>query len=270
MNRAIGRAVFWSIGWVVLSLLFCVFIYFYRGPADAVTFLTGYLIEKSLSIDNLFVFMLIFKAFNTPSQYQRKVLSYGLMGAVVMRALFIWLGISLIQQFHFVIYIFGLFLIYTGIKFGFEKKKSFDPSKNPLLRLFPVTKEHHNGFFFYQKKATPLFIALLAVESTDLVFAIDSIPAILAITSDPFIVYTSNIFAILGLRSLYFVLSHLLNLFQYLHHAITFMLVFTGLKMLLSGWIEIPNWLTLTIILFSIGLSIIASFIKKNNDGRGG
>jgi tellurite resistance protein TerC len=265
MTPSIRTALSWSLFWIALSFLFGIFIYFERGAHDALNFFTGYLIEKSLSIDNLFVFLLIFKTFKTPEEHQKKVLTYGLIGAITLRALFIWLGIQLIQQFHFVIYLFGLFLIYSGLKVGFQKSNTFDPKKNWLFRFFPLTHEYHGDKFFFKKKATPLFLALLSVESTDLIFAIDSIPAILAITTDPFIVYTSNIFAILGLRSLYFTLSHLLNVFHYLHYAITFMLVFTGCKMLLSSLIEIPTILTLVVILLSLGASILASIYKEKS-----
>jgi tellurite resistance protein TerC len=207
----IKEATLLSIFWISLALIFNVYLYYVRGYGDAVDFLTGYLIEKSLSVDNLFVFLLIFKYFETPKSSLHKVLFWGVLGAIIMRALFIWLGIALISHFHWIIYIFGAFLIFTGIKLGLEKNTKLDPENNIFLnlchRLFPFVKTYHNDKFFVvsNKKnyATPLLLVLVAIETTDLIFALDSIPAILAITTDPFIVYTSNIFAILGLRSLF-------------------------------------------------------------------
>jgi len=268
------EAVLWSLFWISLSLLFNVYIYYSRGEEAAVNFLTGYVIEKSLSVDNLFVFLLIFDYFQTPRSSLHKVLFFGVLGAIVMRAIFIALGIALISYFHWIIYIFGAFLIFTGIKLGFEKDKKMDPEKNPMLKLFrryfPVTKNYEGDKFIVVKHskyyATPLLLVLIAIETSDLIFAVDSVPAVLAITYDPFIVYTSNIFAILGLRSLYFVLSHMMTLFHYLHYAISFILVFVGVKMLFSDIYPVNNIVALAIIFIALTTSILASLrfpVKK-------
>jgi integral membrane protein, TerC family len=240
-----------------------------RGSEDALSFLTAYVIEKSLSIDNLFVFVLIFKSFHTPEKLQKEVLVYGVIGAIVMRGLFIWLGIELVTRLHFVIYIFGLFLIYSGIRFGMEKNKDITPSGKFFARFFRVTDDYVDDKFFIRKHAklyaTPLFLVLLSIETADLVFAIDSIPAVLAITYDPFIVYTSNIFAILGLRAHYFLLHHLLDKFKYLHYAISFILVMTGIKMIVSDFIKIPNLVLLLLIFTVLAISIGASAFKRKS-----
>lgn len=261
------EALKWTFAWIALSLLFCLGIYFFLGSEPALNFLTGYLIEKSLSIDNLFVFLLIFNSFSVPDKYLHKVLFWGVIGALIMRAVFIFAGIALLQWFHWMIYIFGILLIVSGIKLAFTGQKNLDPRHNPVLKLFrkfyPVVNEYHNGYFFILEKgvryATPLFIALLAVETTDLIFAIDSVPAILAITTDPFIVYTSNIFAILGLRSLYFALSHFMSLFHYLHYGLSALLVFVGIKMIIADVYPIPIPLALLVILSILTLSMLAS-----------
>lgn len=213
-------------------------IYFWRGSETALEFLTGYLVEKSLSVDNIFVFLLIFSYFRAPSVYQHKVLFWGILGALIMRAIFIVTGVALIQKFRWVIYIFGAFLVLTGIKMAKERGKEIHPEKNPVLKLFrrfvPVTDGYEDGKFFVKKNrhylATPLFIVLLVVESTDVIFAVDSIPAILAITMDPFIVYTSNVFAILGLRALYFALAGIMPLFHHFHWALSAILYSWGLR----------------------------------------
>lgn len=259
------ESLLWSGIWVAVALLFNVYVYFSLGKIAAINFLSGYLIEKSLSVDNLFVFILIFSAFSTPISSQHRVLFFGIIGALVARGVLIFLGIVLIQKFHWVIYLFGLFLIATGIKVGIKKKTEVHPEKNPLLRLvrkyFPMTPEYREDRFFVGKMATPLFLVLIAIETTDLLFALDSIPAILAITRDPFIVYTSNIFALLGLRALYFVLEGSMKLFQYLHYGIALILVIIGCKMLLSEVIEIHPlvpFLTIIVILSgTIGLSLL-------------
>lgn len=265
----VTQALLWSCFWVTLALLFCVYVYFTRGPTDALNFLTGYLIEKSLSLDNIFVFLLIFDYFNTPKLAYHHVLFWGVFGAIVMRAVLIAGGLYLVQQFHWVIYILGGFLIYTGVKFWFSKDVKVDPGKNFVLKLFrsyfSVSPDYHGGSFFIKSAgrtlATPLFVVLLCIETTDLVFAIDSIPAVLAITYDPFIVYTSNIFALMGLRSLFFVLAELMKLFKYLHYGLACILVFIGFKMLLSGWVVFPIGLVLgfvaVILLISISLSLL-------------
>lgn len=268
-KRSFKIALLWSSLWVTLALLFCGYVWLIRSPDDAVNFLTGYVIEKSLSIDNLFVFILIFKSFHTPEKLQKEVLVYGVLGAIVMRGLFIWLGIELITHLHFVIYIFGLFLIYSGIRFGLEKNKEVTPSGQFFARFFRVTDDYVDDKFFIRKQsklfATPLFLVLLSIETADLIFAIDSIPAVLAITYDPFIVYTSNIFAILGLRAHYFLLQHLLDKFKYLHYAISFILVLTGIKMIVSDFIKIPNIVLLLLIFITLAISIAASSMKRKN-----
>ncbi|HRD56189.1 MAG TPA: TerC family protein [Parachlamydiaceae bacterium] len=265
----IREAILWSIFWVSLSLIFNLYIYYARGQEQALAFLTGYIIEKSLSVDNLFVFLLIFNYFKTPASSLHKVLFWGVFSAILMRALFIWLGIGLINQFHWIIYIFGLFLIFTGIKLGFQKDQKIDPEKNIILRLvrriIPITKDYVDNKFFVLKNAkyfaTPLFLVLIAIETTDLIFAFDSIPAILAITREPFIVYTSNIFAILGLRSLYFVLAHAMGLFHYLHYALAFILTFIGFKMLISEFFKIPVGFALGIVFMALFLSVVTSVL---------
>jgi len=261
--------------WISLALLFDVGIYFLRGHDLALKFLAGYLLEYSLSIDNIFVFLLIFTYFQVPPQYQHKALFWGILGAQIMRALFIITGITLINKFHWIIYVFGVFLIYTGIKLLGEKDKNIKPEKNPVLRIFkrfmPVTEGYENGNFFVRRGkrlfATPLFIVLLVLESTDVVFAVDSIPAILAITTNTFIVYTSNMFAILGLRSLYFALAALMRLFHYLNYGLAFILMFVGIKMLIHDFYHVPILAALGVILGTLTLSVIASvlFPKKTH-----
>lgn len=257
--------------WILLALLFNVGIYFTMGEEAALNFLAGYLVEKSLSIDNLFVFVIIFKYFQTPQKHVHKVLFWGILGAIVMRAFFILVGIALVERFHWILYVFGVFLIYIGIKMALHMEKEIDLENNLLIRLFkkfmPVSTTQENGKFFVNisgiRHATPLFIALLTVESTDLIFALDSIPAIMAITLDPFIIYTSNIFAILGLRSLYFALAGILDLFYYLHYGLAAILIFIGTKMLISSYVKIPILYALLFIVLSIGISIVASLLFR-------
>lgn len=264
---SVKNALLTSAVWIGLALLFNVGIYFYAGKEPALNFLAGYLIEESLSIDNLFVFLMLFKYFHTPVEYQYKVLFWGILGAILMRGIMIFGGIALINNFHWMIYIFGAFLVYTGIKMAFPKSEEIHPENNPALillnKFFPITKTYDNGHFFtkFQQKwhATPLFAVLLAVETTDLIFALDSIPAIVSITKDPFIIYTSNIFAILGLRSLFFALSSWLSLFHFLNYGLAVILTFAGLKMLVGHFIEIPIRITLGVIILSITCAIVAS-----------
>ncbi len=261
------EAVLWSAIWIAVALSFNFAIYLIYGHQKALSFLTGYLVEESLSIDNIFVFIVIFSYFKIPSVHQRKILFWGIIGAIVIRALFIVLGLSLIHRFHWIIYLLGGLLIMTGIQLTLEKDKEIHPDHNPVLkfmkRFVPITNEYSDGKLFIKKNAklyaTPLFIALLAVETTDIIFAVDSIPAILAITTDPFIVYTSNIFAILGLRSLYFVLAGFMKMFYYLHYGLACILVFIGIKMLISKIYNIPIAVTLIFILGTIIVSIVAS-----------
>jgi tellurite resistance protein TerC len=267
----IKEALGWTAIWITLALLFNLGIYFWRGPDPALEFLTGYLIEKALSVDNIFVFLLIFSYFDVPLLYQHKVLFYGILGALIMRAVFILMGITLIQKVHWVIYVFGGFLILTGIKIALEKEKEIRPERNPVLRIFrrfmPVSDHYENDKFFTRKEgrflATPLFIVLLVVETTDIVFAVDSIPAILAITLDPFIVYTSNVFAILGLRALYFALAGMMRLFQYLHYGLSAILVFVGVKMLVASVWKIPIGIALGVVAGILLISVVTSIIRQ-------
>ncbi len=269
------EALTWSGVWVGLALAFTVGVYGFLGRQAALEFLTGYLIEKSLSVDNLFVFLLIFSYFRVPAQYQHQVLFWGILGALVMRFLFIFAGVALIQRFHWVLYVFGAFLILTGGRLAFEKDKEIQPEKNPILRLvrrlMPVTEGYEQDRFFVRRSrrlwATPLFVVLLVVETTDLIFALDSIPAILAITLDPFIVYTSNVFAIMGLRALFFALSGLMRMFHYLHYGLAAVLVFVGAKMLLSDVIHIPIGLSLGVVAGLLSSSIFASILSPAREG---
>ena len=265
------EALTWSGVWIALALLFNAALFVWQGPQVGLEFLTGYLIEKSLSVDNIFVFLLIFTYFKVPAMYQHEVLFWGIVGALVMRALFIAVGVALITQFHWIIYVFGAFLIFTGVKLALEKGKEVHPEHNPVLQLFrrlvPVTDQYHGGRFFVRQAgrlmATPLFVVLLVVETTDVIFAVDSIPAILAITQDPFIVYSSNVFAILGLRALYFALAGLMRLFTHLHYGLSAILVFVGMKMLLTDIYKIPIGIALGVVVGILALSILASILFK-------
>ncbi len=271
------EALGWSAFWVGLAVAFAIGIYFlWPDPAQrgqkTIEFVTGYLIEESLSVDNLFVFLLIFSYFKVPRLYQHKVLFWGIIGALVMRLLFILAGVALINRFHWIIYVFGAFLIYTGFKLFRQEESEIHPEKNPLLRLFrrfyPVTKRYYQDRFFIRKRgvwiATPLFLVLIVVETTDVLFAADSIPAILAITQDTFIVYTSNVFAILGLRSVYFALAGMMEIFHYLHYGLAVILVFIGAKMMLSDVFQLPIWVALTVVASVLAFSIILSLIKPH------
>jgi TerC family integral membrane protein len=268
------EALLWSGIWIALALLFALGVYVCNGSQPALEFLTGYLIEKSLSVDNIFVFVLIFSYFKVPGRYQHKVLFWGILGALVMRAMFIFAGIALLQRLHWIIYVFGALLILTGIKMAMEKDKEIHPDKNPVLKLFrrlvPVTDSYHADHFFVkqggQYAATPLFIVLLVVETTDVIFAVDSIPAILAITMDPFIVYTSNVFAILGLRALYFALAGVMQLFHYLHYGLSAILVFVGTKMLLADVYKLPVWVALGVIAGILLIAVLASVLRPRRD----
>jgi tellurite resistance protein TerC len=260
------EALAWSGAWIVLAAIFAVVIFFWHGRTPTLEFVTGYVIELSLSVDNLFVFLLIFRFFQVPAIHQHKVLFWGILGALIMRALFIAAGVSLIQRFHWIIYAFGAFLVYSGIKLFFQEEAEIHPEKNPVLRLFrrwvPVTKDYVGNKFFVRSAglyATPLFVVLLVVETTDLLFAVDSIPAILAITRDAFIVYTSNVFAILGLRSMYFALAGMMEMFRYLHYGLSLVLISVGAKMLLSHYFEIPTPVALAAVAGVLAISVIAS-----------
>jgi tellurite resistance protein TerC len=242
----------------------------WHGSTPSLEFVTGYVIELSLSVDNLFVFLLIFRYFQVPPGHQHTVLFWGILGALVMRALFIAAGVGLIQRFHWIVYIFGAFLIYSGMKLFRQGEAEIHPEKNPVLRLFrrwvPVTKDYEGSKFFVRRPglmATPLVIVLVVVETTDLLFAVDSIPAILAITRDAFIVYTSNVFAILGLRSMYFALAGMMEMFRYLHYGLSVVLMFVGAKMLLSHFYEIPTAIALSAVAGILLLSVAASMLKR-------
>lgn len=271
---SLKEAGIWSAVWVALSLVFAGVVWAFLSPEAGVQFLTGYLIEKSLSVDNIFVFVLIFSFFRVPAQYQHRVLFWGIFGALVMRAVLIGLGIGLINSFSWIIYVFGAFLVFTGIRMAFHKDEHIDPEANPVIRLFrrfmPVTPEYHGQKFFVRNAgklmATPLFLVLLMVESTDLIFAVDSIPAILAVSSDPFIVYSSNVFAILGLRAMYFLLAGVVDKFRYLKIGLSVILVYVGFKMLLSDWYHIDPFVSLGIIATILTVSILASLWKLRQE----
>ena len=273
---ALKEALIWSGIWIALALIFNVFVLVEYGKTKALEFLTGYVIEYSLSIDNIFVFILIFSYFSVKPQYQHKILFWGILGALIMRGIFIFAGVALINRFHWIVIIFGAFLVFSGLKMLFQKDEiSVEPEKNGLVRLFrkflPVTDTLHGDSLFVRQNnrlfATPLFLVLLVIESTDLVFAVDSIPAILAISKDTFIVYTSNIFAILGLRSLYFAVSGIMGLFRFLKVGLAIVLSFVGFKMLVSFFhFEIPIVISLGIIISILFVSIMASVIIKKKE----
>jgi tellurite resistance protein TerC len=271
---SVKEAITWSCVWIGLALLFDLFIYLGHdfGKVKALEFLTGYVIEYSLSVDNIFVFILIFSYFAVNEKYQHKILFWGILGALIMRGIFIFAGISLINRFHWIVLIFGGFLVFTGIRMLFHKETEVDPEKNALIRFFkkflPVTHTLHDDKLFIRQNrkfyATPLFMVLVIIESSDLLFAVDSIPAILAISHDRFIVYTSNIFAILGLRSLYFAIAGIMGYFRYLKVGLAFVLTFVGLKMLSAYFVfDIPIVTSLLIILGILLVSILASVIVK-------
>ncbi len=255
----VKEALIWSAVWIVLALAFNVFVYYDFGKQKAIEFLTGYILEKSLSVDNIFVFVLLFSYFKVPSEYQHKVLFWGVLGALILRAILIAVGALMIAKFHWIIYVFGAFLVFTGFRMAKQNDEDIHPEDNFLIRFFkkiiPVTNEYHDEKFFVKldgkKFATPLFIVLLAIEFTDLVFAFDSIPAIFAVTSDPFIVYTSNIFAILGLRSLYFALAGVIHKFHFLKIGLSMILIFIGMKMLIMDLYKIPTTYSLGVIAYA-------------------
>ena len=265
------ESLLWTAFWVTLALLFCAGIYFFHdeGHSKAMEFFTAYLIEYSLSIDNLFVFMLIFRFFSVPHEYEHKALFWGILMALVTRAVFIFAGVALINTFSWVMYIFGAFLIFTGIKMALNKEVEVHPDKNiaiKMLRFFiPVTKQFQEAKFFIvqngRRFATPMLAVLLALETTDILFAVDSIPAVLAISKDPFIVYTSNVFAILGLRSLFFAISGLMKLFHLLHYGLAAILSFVGVKMLIEDFFHVPIGVSLIVISSILVISVVASII---------
>jgi tellurite resistance protein TerC len=270
----IKESLLWTAFWVTLAMLFCAGIYFFYGHQKSMEFLAGYLIEYSLSIDNLFVFLLIFRYFRVPPEYEHKTLFWGILLALITRGIFIFAGVALINTFHWIIYVFGLFLVFTGIKMALNKETEIHPDKNiaiKLLRFFiPVTKDFAGARFFIvqqgQRWATPMLAVLLALETTDVLFAIDSIPAVLAITTDPFIVYTSNVFAILGLRSLFFAIAGLMKIFHHLHYGLAAILSFVGIKMLIADFLKIPTGISLGVIAVILTLAVVSSLIWPGKD----
>ncbi|HEX5941506.1 MAG TPA: TerC family protein, partial [Anaerolineales bacterium] len=274
---SIREATIWSVVWIALAMVFNLGVYLfwdqvsptseYTNSEASLAFFTGYLIEKSLSVDNIFVFVLIFTFFAVPAAYQHRVLFWGILGALLMRGTLIAVGATLLKEFHWIIYVFGAFLIFTGIRMAMHRNEEMHPEQNPLIkfvrRIMPVTDNYQDDKFFIRRAgkliATPLFLVLLLVESTDLVFAVDSIPAIFAVTNDPFIVYTSNVFAILGLRSLYFLLAGVVDKFYYLKLGLSVVLVFVGIKMVMVDLYKIPVGLSLGVIASILAISVIAS-----------
>ncbi len=274
---SVREALAWSGGWIALAAAFALLMLFWRGRAQALQFVTGYVIELSLSVDNLFVFLLIFRYFKVPDEQQRKVLSWGILGALLMRGAFIGAGVGLIRRFSWITYAFGALLVYSGFKLLRQGETEIHPEKNAALRLFrrafPVTEDYVGGQFFARRfvrqksglSATPLLAVLVVVETSDILFAVDSIPAVLAITLNAFIVYTSNVFAILGLRSMYFALAGIVDRLRYLHYGLSVVLILIGLKMLGSHYVYIPTGWALTIVLFVLGTSIVASLLHPQN-----
>ena len=267
----VREALVWTGVWIGLALVFNAGVYHWFGAERALEFLTGYVIEKALSVDNIFVFMVVFSAFAVPAKLQHRVLLWGILGALVLRAVFIVLGAALLQRFHWVIYVFGAFLVFTGIKLLVQRGDEVHPERNPIFRLFrrlvPSVGDFRGGRFTVveggKRYATPLLVVLIAIEATDIVFAVDSIPAIFAVTTDPLIVYTSNVFAILGLRALYFALAGMMGKFHYLKVGLSFVLAFVGAKMLLAGIYKIPILASLGVIVALLAGSIIASLLRR-------
>jgi tellurite resistance protein TerC len=266
---SVKEAASWSVVWIALGLTFGAGIWWFEGKDPALQYLAGYLIEKSLSVDNIFVIALIFSYFAVPALYQHRVLFWGILGALVMRGALIGAGSLLLSRFHFLVWVFGAFLVFTGVKMAFHDQAELHPEKNPLVRLarrlFPVTNDYDGQKFFTRREgrlfATPLFLVLLVVESMDIVFAVDSVPAIFAVTSDPFLVYTSNVFAILGLRSLYFLLAGVMDRFVYLKLGLSAILVFVGLKMAAAQFFKVPVGISLGVIFGLLALSVGASLL---------
>jgi tellurite resistance protein TerC len=271
------EAMSWSLGLIAFAILFGLFIFWREGTQHALEYYTGYLIELSLSVDNLFVFILIFSYFGVPADAQPKVLKWGILGAIVMRLIMIALGALLLQRFEWIIYVFGGILILTGIRMITQKEQRLEPEKNPVVRLarkiLPFANRYDRALFFTRERsgrllATPLLLVLLVVEWSDLVFAIDSIPAIFAVTRDPFLVYSSNVFAILGLRALFFVLAGMMDQFVYLRAGVAVILVFVGLKMTLSAWVHVPILLSLAIVLLTLAAAVVLSLRRSARDAR--
>jgi tellurite resistance protein TerC len=268
------KALKWVIFWISIALVFNAGVYYMLGQQKAIEFLTGYIIEESLSVDNLFVFLILFKYFKIPKEYQRRVLNWGIVGVIILRGIFILLGSALISQFGFILYLFGGILIYSGFKMAFGKEQEIHPEDNAVLKIFKrfyrITHDYHGDHFFVVKNgikyATPMLVCLLAIESTDLVFAIDSIPAIFAITTDPFIIFSSNILAVLGLRSMYFLLSAVADKFEFVKKGVGLILCYVGVKMLLPiinpAW-HIPVFISLIVIVSILGFSVLISIVQN-------
>jgi tellurite resistance protein TerC len=278
---SIREATAWSVVWITLSLIFNYGVYHFMGPQKGLEFLTGYLIEKALSVDNIFVFVLLFSYFRVPAMYQHRILFWGILGALIMRGAMIGAGAMLISRFHWIIYVFGAFLVITGIRMAMQGDEEIDPEANPVLKLvrkfLPVTNHYHGQSFFVKEErhghmkrvATPLFVVLILVETTDLIFAVDSIPAIFAVTTDAFIVYSSNVCAILGLRALYFLLAGVIHKFHYLKLGLSVVLVFVGTKMLIAEFYKIPIAVSLGVVALILTLATVLSLVfpKKEPEG---
>ncbi len=272
LRSAVGR----SLIWVALSLAFNVVVWRWQGADQGIDFFTGYLIEYSLSVDNIFVFVLIFAYFQVPPQYEHRVLIWGIVGALVMRGIMILIGVTLVARFHFVLYIFGAFLVVTGVRMLFARSEQLDLENNFILRsarrMLPLTNEYHGSKFIVRKGTsiclTPLAFVLIVIDVMDLIFAVDSIPAVLAITQDTFIIYTSNICAILGLRSLYFLLANLVSRFVYLRIGLAVILFFVGAKMIAARWMHIPNWISLGVIVVVLTITIVVSVFATKDQPK--
>jgi tellurite resistance protein TerC len=264
---SIKESLAWTGVWISLAMLFNVWVYYKMGHQKGIEFFTGYIIEKALSVDNIFVISLIFTYFRVPAQYQHRVLFWGVLGALFFRIIFIYAGVALISKFNWMIYVFGVFLVYTGIKMLKNQDKHVDVESNPMIKFvkkFWKISPDFDGENFRTtingvRHFTPLFLVLVMIETTDIIFAVDSIPAILAITPDPYIVFTSNVFAILGLRSLYFALNGIMEMFEYINYALSGILVFVGIKMIVSGWYHIPTIISISVILGMLISSVVAS-----------
>jgi tellurite resistance protein TerC len=273
---SIREAGSWYVVWVSLAVIFNIGIFIWLGAEKGTEFLSGYVIELSLSIDNVFVWLIILSYFAVPAQYQHRVLFLGIVGAVVLRGLFIATGITLLNQFDWVIYVFGAFLVFTGVKLALRKDEEVHPERNPFLRLvrriLPVTSDYHGQRFFIRQggkwMVTPLFMVLLVVEATDVVFAVDSVPAILAITRDPFIVWTSNVFAILGLRALFFLVAGVLRYFRYLNIGLALVLCFVGFKMLVNDFYHVPTIISLGAVVGILAATALASFVATRREAK--
>jgi tellurite resistance protein TerC len=271
LREALG----WGAMWIGLAAVFAGIVYFWQGQQTALEFVTGYVVEVSLSVDNLFVFLVIFRYFAVPEEQQYRVLFWGIVGALVMRGIFIGAGVGLIHRFHWIFYVFGMLLIYSGIRLWVVGGMQVDPSKNRLVgalrRVIPVTTDYRSGKFFVRGsdarlQATPLLVVLLMIETTDVLFAVDSIPAVLGITLNAFIVYTSNVFAILGLRSMYFAIAGLMKVFRFLHYGLALVLMLVGLKMLIAGYYRIPTELTLGAVAAVLVVSVVASVLVPSQE----